>query len=237
MIIGIIGGGGVAATNKLNELIETEIIKQGAFRDYHHPEIIIWQATKVPSRSMFLEGRGESFIPEYVYIAKKLKTCGAEKVCMCCNTAHYAIDYISKKAKISFINLVENVVKEVKNKKVKSVGLLATDGCIKSKIYEKYFNKICPKVKIIYPNEKYQQLVTKGICNIKNIHRFDRLNSQERPLNIFKKVVKYLKNKGAEAIVVGCTDIRVDYYDKKNIDSLEILKNLILKETKNYKQE
>ena len=72
-IVGIIGGAGVAATNKLQELIEVELTRQGAFRDCHHPEMIIYQATQVPSRSMYLEGKGESFIPGYVQIAKKIK--------------------------------------------------------------------------------------------------------------------------------------------------------------------
>jgi aspartate racemase len=83
-IIGVIGGAGVAATNKLLELIEIKVTKGGAFRDCHHPEMIIYQATQVPSRSMFLEGRGESFVSGYVDVAKKLKNAGATKCCMCC---------------------------------------------------------------------------------------------------------------------------------------------------------
>lgn len=230
--IGIIGGAGVAATNKLNELIEIELTKNGAYRDCHHPEIIIWQATKAPSRSMFLEGKGESYIEDYVKIAKELKQCGCEKICMCCNTAHYAIDEISKKADIEIINLVEEVVKEVKNKNYKTVGLVASDGCLKGNVYEKYFKEHCPDVKIIYPDDDIQKLVTKGICNTKNIHRFDEINSQERPNQIFQKIKKSLKESGAEVIIMGCTDIRVDYYEEENIDSLEILKNLIITQTR-----
>lgn len=191
-MIGIIGGNGVAATNKLNELLEIEFTQNGAFRDCHHPEIITWQATKAPSRSMFLEGRGDSFIPNYIAIAKKLKSCGATKLCMCCNTAHYAIDEISKSADIPFINLIEEVAKEVKKKKCCRVGLMVSDGCRKHKIYDKYFNKICPSVEIIYPDEHHQKLVTQGICNVKNSHRFDSKNSKNRPQNIFKKVAKHL---------------------------------------------
>lgn len=47
-MIGIIGGNGVAATNKLLQLIEEKITKNGAFRDCHHPEMIAWQATQAP---------------------------------------------------------------------------------------------------------------------------------------------------------------------------------------------
>lgn len=50
-MIGIIGGNGVAATNKLLQLIEEKITKNGVFRDCHHPEMIAWQATRAPSRS------------------------------------------------------------------------------------------------------------------------------------------------------------------------------------------
>lgn len=88
-MIGIIGGNGVAATNKLNCLIEERLTREGAFRDAHHPEIITWQATQAPSRSMYLEGRGPSWIEDYVEIGEKLKSCGCTELCMCCNTAHY----------------------------------------------------------------------------------------------------------------------------------------------------
>lgn len=229
-IIGIIGGNGVAATNKLNELIENALTKNGAFRDCHHPEIIIWQATKAPSRSMYLEGRGESFVEDYINIAKKLKYCGVDKICMCCNTAHYAIDKISEKANIEFINLIEGVANKVKELKIKKIGLAVSDGCYKTKLYDKYFSQICPDVELIYPDEDYQKLVTKGICNIKNKSRFENILSEERPKNIFNKVKTHLIDKGVEKVIMGCTDIRVDYFDDDNIDSLEVLKELILKE-------
>ena len=37
-MIGVIGSNGVAATNKLCQLIEEMGVKNGAFRDAHHPE-------------------------------------------------------------------------------------------------------------------------------------------------------------------------------------------------------
>lgn len=227
-MIGIIGGAGVAATNKLLELIETKLTKSGSFRDCHHPEMLIWQATQVPSRSMFLEGKGESFIPGYIEIAKKLKNCGAKKITMCCNTAHYAIDEISKEAKIPFINLVEACVIEAKE--FSKIGLVASDGCLKGKVYERYFEKHCPDCNIIYPDEEYQKLVTKGICNIKNTHRFD-VNSEENPAYIFEQVKQHLNKKGAQKIIFGCTDIGVAYNNNYDIDSLNLLAELLIRES------
>lgn len=228
--IGIIGGAGVAATNKLLELIEIELTKNGAYRDFHHPEMLIYQATHVPSRSLYLEGKGESFIPGYIEIAKKLKNSGATKLCMCCNTAHFAIDKISEQANIPFINIIEKIAITIKELGIKKIGLIASDGCRKGQVYEKYIERLCPDTKIIYPDKEMQHLVTKGICNIKNNHRFDDINSKERPNYIFRQVNKYLYEQGAQKIIIGCTDIRVDYYDEKTIDSLEVLKNSIINE-------
>ncbi len=227
-MIGVIGGNGVAATNKLCELVELEYTKNGAYRDAHHPEMIIWQATQAPSRSMYLEGRGESFIPDYIEVGKKLKACGATKLCMCCNTAHYAIDEIEKHVGIEFINLIELVAIEIKATGKKKIGIMASDGCVKHKIYDDYLQKVIQDISIIYPDEYYQRMVTKGICNIKNLNRFENDDSNERPNKLFSEVKEYLLNKGADIVIAGCTDIRVDYWDTNVIDSLEILKKAIV---------
>lgn len=113
-MIGVIGANGVAATNRLCEIIEEKTVKAGAFRDCHHQEMIIWQATQVPSRSMYLEGRGESFIPEYTEIGRKLKECGCDEICMCCNTAHYYIEDLEQAIGVPFINLIAEVGEKVK---------------------------------------------------------------------------------------------------------------------------
>lgn len=228
MRIGVIGGAGVAATNKLCELIEIQYTLNGAFRDAHHPEMIIYQATKAPSRSMYLEGKGENFIEDYISVAKKLKEAGADTLCMCCNTAHYAIDSIQEAVKIPFINLIKEVVIEAKKTGKQKIGLVASDGCLKGRVYEKYFTEIFPESQIIYPNTEIQKLVTQGICNIKNTNRFKAIDDAERPAHIFREVHDWLVNQNAELIIMGCTDIRVDYeHTNDTIDSLEILANKI----------
>lgn len=229
MVVGVIGGAGVAATNKLCELLEIRKTKEGAFRDCHHPEMIIFQATQAPSRSMFLEGKGPSFIEDYINVAEKLQHAGAERLCMCCNTAHYALPVIEKSVSIPFINMIEEVVIRCENSRKKRFGLVASDGCLKGGVYEKYFETIFPEAQLIYPDQEFQKMVTKGICNVKNTHRFDDVDSEERPRHIFDKVYQHLMDKGAEVVIMGCTDIRVDYVPEKPniIDSLETLSNAI----------
>jgi len=230
-VFGIIGGAGVAATNKFNHLLEQKITNGNASRDRHHPTVISYQATQVPSRSMFLEGRGESFVPGYIKISNNLKNSGATILCMTCNTAHYAIDEIQSSIDVPFINLIREVVKTVKKGKYGTVGMMTSDGSIQSNLYDKYFQKEYPEAKIIYPSDEMQSEVTRGIINIKNKNRFSGLTDIERPRAIFKKVCMHLQESGADVVVSGCTDIRVDFSGKdceiNFIDSLEVLVDVI----------
>lgn len=127
-MIGVIGGNGVAATNKLLQLIEEKGTRNGAFRDCHHPEMIIWQATQAPSRSMYLEGRGESFLEDYICIGKRMKSCGCDTLCMCCNTAHYFVSQLEESIGIKFINILEEVGKAVKANGGGMIGIMCSDG-------------------------------------------------------------------------------------------------------------
>lgn len=230
-MIGVIGGNGVAATNRLCQLVEMKMTENGAFRDAHHPEMIIWQATQVPSRSMYLEGRGESFIPGYVEIGRKLKACGCTELCMCCNTAHYAIDELQDQIGLPFINLLEEVAKEANQMGSKRIGMMCSDGLRKIKLYDKWFEKVNSGIKLIYPDDEVQKLVTLGICNAKNIKRNDLLGD-EYPPKLYTKVCDWFSKQEVDCIIGGCTDISAvfspaDWKGIYYIDSLIVLANRI----------
>lgn len=235
-MIGVIGGNGVAATYRLCALVEEMKTKAGAFRDAHHPEMIIWQATQVPSRSMYLEGRGESFIPGYVEVGRKLKECGCTTLCMCCNTAHYAINELEEQIGLPFINLLEEVANECNKLGSKRIGMMCSDGLGRVKLYDKYFTAANPDMHLVYPSEEMQKLVTLGICNAKNTKRYDPA-SEEYPEKLFTKVCDHLVEQGVDCIVGGCTDINAVFCPKEwrnlpYIDSLQVLAKSILNDEK-----
>ena len=236
-MIGIIGGNGVAATNKLLQLVEKKCTKNGAFRDCHHPEMIVWQATQAPSRSMYLEGRGESFLDDYIRIGKHLKDCGCDTLCMCCNTAHYFIDELEEKIDIKFINILEEVSKVVKKLGGAKVGIMCSDGLKKVGVYEKYILRQNPTANVLFPTDELQELVTRGICNAKNIKRFLPETDAENPSQCFSIVCEWFQEQGCDTIIAGCTDIRNVYYPEssehvKYIDSLEVLAEAIISHSK-----
>ncbi len=225
MKIGVIGGNGVAATNRLCDMIEQKVTAAGAYRDAHHPEMIIWQATSVPSRSMFLEGRGLDWRPDYINIARQFKALGCDFGCMCCNTAHYAIKDVEEGSGLKFINLLEEVAKVVKASGFSKVEMFCSDGARKFDIYGSVFKRICPEVELVYPSECDQALVTKVICRVKTK---DRFTFEPR-----MQLVKLLEG-AAAPVVLGCTDLRVAFTSDDSlpdfvvVDSLQCLADAIV---------
>lgn len=225
MKIGVIGGNGVAATNRLCDMIERKVTAAGAFRDAHHPEMIVWQATSVPSRSMFLEGRGPDWRPDYIRIAKSLKALGCEMGCMCCNTAHYAIDDVVRESGLAFINLLEEVAVGAKSQGLRNVVMFCSDGARKYDIYGKVFRRVCPDVELMYPSETNQAEITKIICAVKTKARF-----VHEPADMLVS----LAEKESAPVILGCTDLRVALPPNDAlsgnivIDSLECLADAIV---------
>ena len=230
MKIGVIGGNGVAATNRLCDMVEWKVTQGGAFRDAHHPELIVWQATSVPSRSMFLEGRGPDWRPDYIRIAKEFRRLGCDIGCMCCNTAHYAVDEIAEQSGLAFINLLEEVALRSKETGWQKFELFCSDGARKFDIYGKAFKKVFPEAEIRYPSEESQRLVTKVICDVKNKSRFLPPEDDASPRHLLAKLV----GEARHPVILGCTDLRVAFRSTEvlpgnvAVDSLESLADAII---------
>ena len=237
-MIGIIGGAGVAASIEFLSRLEQIVTKEGAFRDQQHPELVMYQATQVPSRSMFLEGRGPTFIPGYIEAGKKLKEVGASFAAMACNTAHYAIDEISAGCGLPFVNMIEeNFAATLQLAPgAKKIGVLCSDGTRKAGIYEQTAQRLGIKAEILQPDEKQQAEVTLGICNIKKAyHRTKPLDDPERPAKLFADAVMNLTGKGAQVVILGCTEIPIDLPQMAKlpvpiVDSLDALAYACLRE-------
>lgn len=226
MMLGVIGGAGVAATNRFCTLLEEAFTRNGAFRDAHHPEMIIHQATQSPSRSMFLEGRGPDFRPSYVHSGQQLKACGAEMLIMVCNTAHYAKDEIAEAVGLPVFDVIATALTAARETGGQSVGLLASDGIIRTGLYGQVMEQVFPDGQLILPEAEVQADVTRAIVNTKSAKRFLGEDDPEHPAHLFDSVCGHLIDKGADVIVSGCTDLsvqchRTSYRDVPIVDFVQ----------------
>ena len=151
---------------------------------------------------------------------------------MCCNTAHYAIKELEEQIGLPFINLLDEVAVECDRRGAKRIGMMCSDGLRKIGLYDQYFTAANAEMKLVYPSEEMQRLVTMGICNAKNTKRNDP-NNEEYPEKLFSKVCDSLVEQGVDCIVGGCTDINAVFWPNEwkgltYVDSLNVLAKSIL---------
>jgi aspartate racemase len=200
--IGIIGGMGPLATVHLYERI---VLRTKALRDQDHIRVLIDSNTNIPDRTKAIISDGEDPTVELIKSAKVLENGGADFLIMPCNTAHYFINTIQEAVNIPFINMVEETVKYTEKKFGKDtvVGILATDGTIKSKIYENYYANL--GIKTVVP-DKTQTDVMKFIYDV-----IKKGNYNEGTSLMFS-AVEELKEMGATSFLLGCTELSSAQY-------------------------
>lgn len=197
-IIGILGGMGPEATIDLFY----KIIKfTPAEKDQEHLRIIIDNNPKIPDRTAAILGKGEDPLPALQETAQNLEKAGADFIVIPCNTAHYFLSSIQESVNIPVLNMIEETAKETKKRipQIKKVGLLASIGVYKSEIYHQHFKKF--NIEVISPEEKDKEEIMKVIYAVKAGDLSDEIKK-----NILK-ITQKLIDKGAEAIIAGCTEI------------------------------
>lgn len=197
-IIGILGGMGPEATADLY----LRIIKATpAKRDQDHPRVIIYSNSKVPDRTPAILGKGPSPLPELIRAGKRLEEAGADFIIIPCNTAHYFIEQLQKELRIPILDMIKLSAEQAKKKytKVKKVGLLATDGTLKSELYKTAYGKA--GIEIIEPTHEKQVEVMKAI------YQYIKAGNLIDGGFMLRGVANELVSLGAELIICGCTEV------------------------------
>lgn len=195
-VLGVLGGLGPMATAYFYELVTKHTVARS---DAEHIDIVISSRATTPDRTAFILGKSDEDPREFmIEDAKRLENWGCDFIAIPCNTAHYFYDSIAENVSIPVLNIVDETAKHLDAKGVKKVGLLATDGTVCSHTYEKYLEKF--GIECIAPNAEDQKVIMHII--------YDQIK-EGRPADTdaFFKVVEDLKSRGAQALILGCTEL------------------------------
>ena len=195
--LGMIGGTSWHATVEYYQLLNSgvsEIIGPDS-----NPPLILHS---INVQVMRRQDKDEIFA-KYLDVSKKLQKAGADGIIICANTPHMGFDHVQPKIDIPILHIGEATGMEAKKKGLKKLGLLGTKptmlGDFIPKVLRDQFT-----IETIIPDEG----------DLDQTHDFI---SNELTQGIFSKEAKAfylqtidsLQNKGAEGIILGCTELPI----------------------------
>ena len=210
--------------------------------DQEYPLFILYNKSNIPGRPESISVHAQSSsdksgkpnnLKKYNKVLNSLiNGCNSLEKSKCkfivipCNTAHYWYDDLQKKINIPILNMPKEVFLHTKKncKKNSRIGLLATEGTLKTGVYNKFFDKDFLLVK---PEKKIQ------LKNVNKAIKFVKMGKIREAEKAIKPAVNYLIKMKCKKIILGCTELPIAIFAFKSFKKIKISKifldpNLIL---------
>ncbi len=221
--LGVLGGMGPAACAEFLRILAKDA---PAKNDSQHPKIIMLSDPDTPDRSDGLMGLGPDPEPVIKKNLFKLAEMGADLLAVPCNTAHYFIDRFRSELPVPLIHIVESTVDAaIELSKGNCSWLLATDGTIKSLIYQTYAQE--NNYFFLKPSSEQQD-------NIQSCIRLVKAGDLFTAGEILRDTINELWRERDVPVTMGCTEIPLAYAasglpEDKQVSSLKALSDSCLR--------
>lgn len=197
-ILGVLGGmGPLASAHFMTRLT----LLTPAERDQDHIPAILWSDPRVPDRGAARLGTGPAPLPALVRGLHGLQAAGAGAIAIPCNTAHGWIDGMQAAIPLPILHIVDAAAADLRRQGVHAgtIGILGTAATLAMRLYQDRLS--AEGWSCIEPSgPEMQSLVTPAIAAVKA----NRIAEAYAPL---AQAVGLLRDRGAAAVVLGCTEI------------------------------
>ncbi len=221
--LGVIGGMGPAATvNFLHRVVELTGELPEVDCDQQHLHVLVDNDPSVPDRTAAIEGRGPDPSPKLAEMARGLEAAGADLLVMPCNSAHFFAEAVTSAVRIPLVDWPGVVAEHAAARDMSRLGLLATTGTVKGKIYHRALEAVGGAA--IVPGETDQGEVMAVIEAIKRNPR-RREETDTDAAAAIRRVGAGMAAKGAEALLLACTELALLGVDRLRVEggAVEVL--------------
>jgi aspartate racemase len=198
--IGIVGGIAWPSTIVYYRAINQLVARRRGGTGLHSAKLVLAQTDFEEIERHQRDGRWDLVGDLLAQQANKLKAAGADFFLLACNTVHTADEHIERAVDLPFLHIVDPTAREVLGRGFKTVGLLGSRYTMTGS----YF------VERLRDGYALNVLIAEGEHQ-KNVHDalyYELAKGIFRPETRakFKTAIEDLVTRGAEAIILGCTE-------------------------------
>ncbi len=197
--IGLIGGMSWESTalyyRHINELVRQ---RRGGL---HSAKLVLWSFDFDEIAALQAAGDWDGAGVRMAEAALSLKKAGADVLVICTNTMHKMADTVEKEAGLPLLHIADATAMAIRAAQINTVGLLATRFTMEQEFYKGRLREH-HQIETLIPDESGREAVHRIIYEelCKGVIKDD---SKRQYLLIIESLIK----QGAQAIVLGCTEI------------------------------
>lgn len=196
--IGLLGGMSWESTalyyKHINEMVRNE------FGGLHSAKVLIFSLDFEEIASCQRAGDWKKASAILSEAACRLQNVGAEMLLICTNTMHYVADLVQEALSIPLLNIIDVTAEAICAQGLDKVGLLGTKYTMSFPFYRE---RMAQKgIEVLVPDEQ-QQLIANRVI-------FEELcqgTVNDASRRQFQAIMKELSERGAQGLVLGCTEI------------------------------
>lgn len=199
-LLGILGGMGPLATV---DFMHKLIVETPAAGDADHVPVVVWSVPQIPDRPGYILHGGASPLPAMLNGIRVLRGAGATCIAIPCNTAHYWYDELARAAGVPVLHIADAACDMLERRGIRgeAVGLMATRGTLAAGFYQQRLKSRGYRP-LLNTEADQREFVLPGIACVKRF-RLDEAAA------LLQQAAARLRDAGARAIVLGCTEIPV----------------------------
>jgi aspartate racemase len=219
MKLGILGGMGPAASAEF----VTRLIKQtSATCDQEHIPFVLWNEPRIPDRSAAMQAGNDDPLPWLEDGIQGLKASGCSRVVIPCNSAHFWYDELTKLG-VPIIHIVDSIANQLRGLHIENttIGIMGTQGTIEHGIYQDRLEQ--QGWRCIVPDRAEMDFFVQPAID------FIKAGKIAESQVLIMKVIDSLIDRGARAVVLGCTELPLAISDtqKENIPIVNSIDSLV----------
>jgi aspartate racemase len=197
--IGLIGGMSWESSLEYYRIINEQIKEK--LGGLHSAKSLMYSVDFEEIEKLQHQGNWKEATKLMIDAAKRLEKGGADFVVICTNTMHKMADDVQNNIKIPLLHIADATAEKIKSKGLKKIGLLGTKFTMEEDFYK---GRLIKKygLDVLIPDAKERQIVHDVIYHELCLGKINQSSKDQ-----FIKIIKNLVDNGAEAVILGCTEI------------------------------
>lgn len=196
--IGMIGGMSWESTVTYYQMVN-QVVKE-RLGGFHSAKCILYSVDFDEIEACQAKGEWEKSGEILADAAVNLERSGADFIIICTNTMHKVADQIQAKVNIPTLHIAEVTAGRLKENTIEKVALLGTKYTMQQDFYK---SKLIEQgIEVLIPNEADIEVINHTIYNELCLGSVLETSKKE-----FIRIIEELADKGAEGVILGCTEI------------------------------